>query len=513
MEIDVKKPGLDDIRDLLSGRLDDPVSQKRVWEALQQARQDAEFAGPRDAVKSPMARETGLVQDLLRGKRLQIVVGTAAAILLVTLGTIVEADRRSDRARFAKMEVELRSARAEVAKVAVELRSARAEVARPSRPDGKSELALALSELESDLRVRHVAQIVELTRAAAPGQQPNLDGSLTQNAHYTDRIRFLKGLAHRMGEGQTHDVLGYDDARLWLAARLYARRRADSQNSARPILVLNGVPESQIDSYAYAEGVIDFVEPLARPRRQGILDKATRQALLEWVNSQPDQPWPEALPAKLAEAVGAERVPPIVIVVNIHLDSPDRSRGTLRALEFDPQKQDRHPAVETEKFVQSHPPIALFQVFHSPIEVSEGAKLQGGRDRLTLIFTESRAPWSRVTLSADPPGLSVRDRFPGGAEVVFDAKATFDGQGRPPPVSFGTGGDGEMTLSLTPPLDLGPEWKKRITIPVDLAGVKHWKTGLTVAAQSVSAGARLTITIQNAFIRPLGDGWRSPQSQ
>jgi hypothetical protein len=370
--------------------------------------------------------------------------------------------------------------------------------------------ALELVQGLSDLEIAWLWDVIESeTSNPAPSkdQKSYRDASKAVREYYAQRLRRLRIAANRGGAGLSTEVARYDDASLRLAARLSSRHLATDEDTSRPVLLVNGVDDSQAESYLYAQGAIDWIGRAVPFRVRGNLDAATREALLKWASDRHDRPWPESLSAKLTEAVGVGDIPPAVIVVSSRFDSPDRSRGTLQAVELDPSRGGRHAVVEAEEFVEPHPPVDLFGSYRN-LEKPDNVTHSGNSNLLNLVFEHGGQPLSIVALTTTDAGLAIRDFSTGGlAEVVFEAKAEFSGEGKPPTVQFGTGGD-ELIASVTPPLDLGPGWRP-ITIPVRLDGAEHWKTGLTVIAHAIPEHTRLTVSIRNPLIRPLGDE-RSP---
>ena len=84
---------------------------------------------------------------------------------------------------------------------------------------------------------------------------------------------------------------------------------------------------------------------------------------------------------------------------------------------------------------------------------------------------------------------------------MFEAKAETASGAQPLKVQFGSGGD-EMFVTTAPPSQLGPTWS-RLSIPIELGNADRWTNGLFVEALSLSVGDKVTITIRNAYIRPV----------
>jgi hypothetical protein len=186
------------------------------------------------------------------------------------------------------------------------------------------------------------------------------------------------------------------------------------------------------------------------------------------------------------------------LVVKVDLETLTKGR-----VSFSLGGPDEKAAVGTFAFADSAAPIPLFWHF---TRADEGAlHAPGGPSGDEVQFRFDRSGERRVVslVTHDPRGIDLGGHFGmvRAAELCFEARGGFSG-GVAPEVQFSTGGKHFGAVGA-PPGRLDSRWK-RFSIPVDLGQARSWYVGLTVSVTPPPGGGEVTVSVRNAYIRPLG---------
>ena len=293
--------------------------------------------------------------------------------------------------------------------------------------------------------------------------------------------------------------LEFNDAVLAFGGHILEQGRTGA-----PIVPINGHRASSPSSgdngagrtayYLAQDAAVQLSEILHSPDA-AIVDDGMRRAILDHLDN-PSHPLPAGGLRYLASVFGK---PPVFLVVNVDLNGWDFRQGQMRFVWLD---AEGHAKAERKAvpFHASRVPLALLECFGQTSQQRDALVSPRGGEEVAVTF-RGTTETARVSFSSSvglPIAANCPDRL---VELCFEAKAETASGAQPLKVQFGSGGD-EMFVTTAPPSQLGPTWS-RLSIPIELGNADRWTNGLFVEALFLSVGDKVTITIRNAYIRPV----------